>query len=144
MFFVYVLISRKDQKLYIGFTDDVERRLAQHAEGVVESTKHRRPLMLIYYEAYVDKRDAQGREKFSSPHQSAGESRSDTSALGEEEKELLNLFDKALLTTDEAVERGNRSTASTLTLLTRLELKGALRKRLDGRYERVAKAKERV
>ena len=64
MFFVYVLISQKDQKLYIGFTDNVERRLAQHADGMVESTRHRRPLMLIYYEAYVDRRDAQGREKF--------------------------------------------------------------------------------
>ncbi|MBI3315219.1 MAG: GIY-YIG nuclease family protein [Candidatus Omnitrophica bacterium] len=64
MFFVYVLISKKDQNFYIGFTDNVERRFKEHTDGSVESTKHRRPLMLIYYEAYLDKRDAQGREKF--------------------------------------------------------------------------------
>ena len=64
MFFVYVLLSGKDQKYYIGFTTDIERRLLEHNQGKVKSTKHRCPFELIYYEAYVDKRDAQGREFF--------------------------------------------------------------------------------
>ena len=55
MYFVYILMSRSDQKYYIGFTDEVEGRLKRHNQGSVPSTRNRRPLDLIYYEAYVDK-----------------------------------------------------------------------------------------
>ena len=64
MFFVYVLYSFKDNKLYIGYTTNIERRVAEHLLGKVISTKHRLPLQLIYYESYVEKQDAKGREKF--------------------------------------------------------------------------------
>ena len=64
MFFVYVLISKKDNKFYIGLTESVDDRVKAHNSGKVESTKHRRPLDLIYYEAYLDKYDAEGRELF--------------------------------------------------------------------------------
>lgn len=45
MYFVYVLHSEKDGKLYTGYTQDLELRFEQHAKGYVESTKHRRPLI---------------------------------------------------------------------------------------------------
>ena len=64
MHFVYVLLSRKDHKYYIGYTDNVESRIKKHNQGSVPSTKKRRPFDLIYYEAYVNVRDAEGREKF--------------------------------------------------------------------------------
>lgn len=64
MYFVYVLKSLKDNKLYIGYTDNIERRISQHMMGKVIATKHRLPLELIYYEAYVNKKDAKGREMF--------------------------------------------------------------------------------
>ncbi|MCX5709380.1 MAG: GIY-YIG nuclease family protein [Candidatus Omnitrophica bacterium] len=64
MFFVYVLISERDKKFYIGFSENLEERIKSHNSGSVESTKNRRPLELIYYEAYLDKRDAEGRELF--------------------------------------------------------------------------------
>jgi len=64
MFFVYVLYSSLDKKLYIGFTDDINIRIKAHNRGDVDATRYRRPLGLIYYEAYLDKRDAQGRERF--------------------------------------------------------------------------------
>ncbi len=64
MFFVYVLKSKFDNKLYIGFTNCVQERFKEHNSGKVESTKKRRPFDLVYYEAYIDKRDAEGREKF--------------------------------------------------------------------------------
>ena len=64
MCFVYVLLSRKDQRFYIGFTENVLERFGNHNSGSVESTKYRRPLELIYYEGYCDKMDAQGREIF--------------------------------------------------------------------------------
>lgn len=64
MFYVYVLFSRKDKKLYIGFTPDLKKRMAKHNSGFVISTKNRRPLDLIYYEAYSLKEDAKRREKY--------------------------------------------------------------------------------
>ncbi|MFA5004592.1 MAG: GIY-YIG nuclease family protein [Candidatus Omnitrophota bacterium] len=64
MYFVYILLSKKDNKLYIGFSEDVHSRFEKHCSGSVKATKRRRPLELIYYEAYLDKRDAEGREIF--------------------------------------------------------------------------------
>ena len=64
MYYVYVLQSEKDRGLYIGFTSDLRRRLAEHQEGVSVSTKSRCPWRLIYYEAYLLKTDAEGRERF--------------------------------------------------------------------------------
>jgi len=64
MYYVYVLQSEKDRGLYIGFTADLRRRLTEHQQGVSISTKSRRPWRLIYYEAYLEKWDAEGREKF--------------------------------------------------------------------------------
>ncbi len=64
MFYVYLLLSHKDNKFYIGFTENISRRVEDHNSGKVASTKHRKPFTLIYYEAYLDKRDAEGREKF--------------------------------------------------------------------------------
>ena len=63
-FYVYVLYSEKDKKLYTGVTTNLEKRLEQHEEGLVPSTKYRRPLKLVYYEASVDKVDSYRREKY--------------------------------------------------------------------------------
>ena len=64
MFYVYVLISKKDNKFYVGYTDDLKRRIGQHNNGYVESTKHRRSLKLIYYEVCINQQDALHREKY--------------------------------------------------------------------------------
>ena len=64
MYFVYLLQSLKDKKLYIGLTGDLKKRIDQHRDGLVESTRYRRPLRLIGYEAYLTKEEAAGREKF--------------------------------------------------------------------------------
>ncbi|MBP9869307.1 GIY-YIG nuclease family protein [Patescibacteria group bacterium] len=64
MYFVYVLRSLTDGGWYVGFTEDVDRRLQDHNQGKNVSTKPRRPFVLIYYEAYLNKYDALGREKF--------------------------------------------------------------------------------
>jgi putative endonuclease len=64
MHFVYVLLSLKDGKFYIGFTSDLDRRLNEHNNGKVPSTKSRRPLKLICYESHLSKEDAQRRENY--------------------------------------------------------------------------------
>lgn len=62
MFYVYILRSKKDNQLYIGSTNDLRRRLKEHNEGKVFSTKLRTPFELIYYEAYKIEKDARKRE----------------------------------------------------------------------------------
>ena len=64
MYYVYVLHSEADQGLYIGFTGDLAARVQAHNDGRSKSTAGRRPLRLIYYEAYLVEADALGRERF--------------------------------------------------------------------------------
>lgn len=64
MYYVYVLLSLKDKKLYIGFSEDIKKRLADHNAGRNTSTKPRRPFELIYYEAHFSKEDAFRREAY--------------------------------------------------------------------------------
>jgi len=64
MFYTYILFSEKDRNLYIGFTPNLRARIAKHNKGFVIATKYRRPLKLIYYEAYTEEADAKRREKF--------------------------------------------------------------------------------
>ena len=63
MYYVYILKSLKDKKLYIGYSANLKTRFSEHNRGNVDSTKHRRPLELIYYEAYKNELDAKNREK---------------------------------------------------------------------------------
>lgn len=61
----YVLVySLKDGKFYIGFTHDLGQRLKEHNSGDNTSTKYRRSLKLIYYEAYLLKQDTEARERY--------------------------------------------------------------------------------
>lgn len=62
--YVYVLLSLKDHKFYVGFTEDLRNRLSEHAQGRVRSTKDRRPLKLIHYEYFISKSDAKAKEVF--------------------------------------------------------------------------------
>ena len=64
MFYVYILKSLKDGKLYTGCTNNFQRRVNERKKGAVFSTKSRRPLKLIYYEACLDQKDAKEREKY--------------------------------------------------------------------------------
>lgn len=63
MYYVYLLKSQKDSKLYTGVTNDLRRRLLEHNSGRSKSTANRRPFKLVYYEAYQAKEDANLRER---------------------------------------------------------------------------------
>ena len=63
MNYVYILKSLKDQKYYIGSTPDLKRRFMEHQNGLVISTKPRRPFKLVYYEAYESLLVARKRER---------------------------------------------------------------------------------
>lgn len=62
--YVYVLFSLKDKKLYIGYSQDLKRRIKEHEHGEVRSTKDRLPIKLIYYEAFASVKDGKARERF--------------------------------------------------------------------------------
>ena len=64
MFYVYVLLSEKDGRLYTGATGDLKARLHEHESGRVHSTKNRLPVRLVYYEASLSQGDAFQREKY--------------------------------------------------------------------------------
>ena len=67
MYYVYVLISEnseKDNKFYIGITNNIQRRLQEHKSGQQKSTKARRPFRLLLEERYDDRVSARAREKY--------------------------------------------------------------------------------
>lgn len=63
MFYTYVLKSKKDKELYIGFSSNLKQRIEEHQKGLVKITRDRRPFELVYYEACCDKKKAVEREK---------------------------------------------------------------------------------
>ena len=63
-YFVYVLRSKKDNNLYIGFTDNIEARFKLHNKGRIFATKGRRPFELVYKELCASKEEAVKREKY--------------------------------------------------------------------------------
>ena len=67
MYYVYVLRNQdiSTRSLYIGFSENLKRRLAEHLDGRGgQTTSRKKNWKLIYYEAYLLKEDALGREKF--------------------------------------------------------------------------------
>ena len=62
MYYVYILKSKKNNKLYIGFTNDLRKRFFQHNSGQSKYTKSFMPWVLVYYESYASKKDARERE----------------------------------------------------------------------------------
>ena len=66
MFTVYVLENQNDKSWYIGQTDNLKRRIIEHnsKQGGRTTRIKEGKWKLIYAEAYIDKRDAIGREKF--------------------------------------------------------------------------------
>jgi putative endonuclease len=64
MFYVYVIRSRKNGRLYTGSTNDLRKRFNQHNKGKSTWTKTRGPWEIIYYEASLSEEDARSREKY--------------------------------------------------------------------------------
>jgi putative endonuclease len=61
--FVYILRSLACDRIYIGSTSNIQRRLSEHNDGRTISTKKFRPWRIIYSELYVTKKEALIREK---------------------------------------------------------------------------------
>jgi len=61
---VYVLFSHADEKLYIGYTENLKQRLSAHFHGKSPATAPRRPFTLLYCEYHLAKKDAARREMY--------------------------------------------------------------------------------
>ena len=64
MFWVYVLVSDKTNRRYVGSTQDVAARLVQHNLGQSKSTRHGAPWRLVYQEAFATRAEATQRERY--------------------------------------------------------------------------------
>ena len=65
MYYIYVLLSEKSKRHYVGFTNDLKRRIKEHNSGTGgKYTRNNRPFKLVYFEAYLNKKDGQSAEKF--------------------------------------------------------------------------------
>ena len=63
MYFVYILYSPKVDRLYIGVTNDIDRRLEQHNSGGSNYTRGKGPWYIVYKEEYENKSEALKRER---------------------------------------------------------------------------------
>jgi putative endonuclease len=65
MFKVYVIKSQSRGTYYIGQTEDLERRIKEHNEGLLgKYTKEKGPWVLVYTETYETRSEAMKREKY--------------------------------------------------------------------------------
>ena len=65
MFYTYVLYSLKSKRLYVGYTEDLKQRVNEHNKGIGGSYSNKnKPFKLIFYEAFLSKKDASKQEKF--------------------------------------------------------------------------------
>lgn len=64
MYFVYALQSKTCKRIYVGFTENLEKRIHQHNSGKTKSTKGYIPWELIYFEVVQDRFKAREREKY--------------------------------------------------------------------------------
>lgn len=60
--FTYI-VECADGSLYTGWTNDLDKRMERHNSGTgAKYTRGRRPVRLVYYEAYATKQEAMKRE----------------------------------------------------------------------------------
>ena len=63
-YYVYILQSSKNKSLYIGYTIDLKKRFKDHNDGRNLATKPFLPYKLIFYEAFLNQKDAKSREEY--------------------------------------------------------------------------------
>jgi putative endonuclease len=64
MFYVYALRSLSRNYIYVGLTDNLDRRIAQHNLGLNPTTKSYRPFELIWSDSFPTRSEARLREKY--------------------------------------------------------------------------------
>lgn len=63
MYYLYILKSVKNNRYYIGSTNNIERRLLEHNSGKTKSLKYLRPLKLVFKKEFMIDADAKAIER---------------------------------------------------------------------------------
>jgi putative endonuclease len=63
-FTIYILISERVPKTYVGYTHNLDMRIKQHNNGRVRATKHFRPWKIIYTESIPSQKEAKKKELY--------------------------------------------------------------------------------
>ncbi|MBR2904156.1 MAG: GIY-YIG nuclease family protein [Clostridia bacterium] len=64
MYYVYILVNKTNKVMYVGVTNDLQRRLYEHKNELVDGfTKRYHVHKLVYYESYNGAKEAIAREK---------------------------------------------------------------------------------
>jgi putative endonuclease len=61
---IYAIKSRFDNRIYVGFTMNLDKRIKEYNQGTTKSTKGFRPWFLIYNEQVETRLEARKREKY--------------------------------------------------------------------------------
>ena len=64
MFYTYILKSIKSGRYYVGHTSNLEERLERHNSGKVTATKNKGPWVVMSYETFDTKSEANSRELY--------------------------------------------------------------------------------
>ena len=64
VYFIYVIQSKVDNRLYVGMSKNVDKRIETHNNGQVFSTKGYKPWRLVYTEEIGNRIEARKREKY--------------------------------------------------------------------------------
>jgi len=64
MYYFYVLRFKQNGKFYKGLTSDLERRIQEHKRGDSSFTSKNGEFDLVFYEAYLSKKDAEEAERY--------------------------------------------------------------------------------
>ena len=64
MIYVYAIESLKAKRIYVGQTNNLEKRLREHNAGITKTTKFYKPWRLFYHEECSDRKTARNKEKY--------------------------------------------------------------------------------
>ena len=64
MYVVYVLQSETYKRMYVGMTNDLERRIKEHNNGKTKSTRYFKPWKVLFIESFSTRLEAREREKY--------------------------------------------------------------------------------
>jgi len=88
--YVYLLLSLKDKRSYLGSTSNLPKRLKEHERGECKSTRNRRPFKLIYQEEFDTLIEARRRERYLKTRSGRRELKKIFDKLNEPKKILTN------------------------------------------------------
>jgi putative endonuclease len=64
MYFTYALKSLERSYIYVGLTENLDRRIGEHQSGRNKTTRPYRPFRLILSEQHASRAEARDREKY--------------------------------------------------------------------------------